>query len=98
MSLPNNQPLRFARQYKLQWEAAQNAHVLLYPEGLIKLTESAGEILKRVDGNATMLDIINSLEAAYPVIEPVTDSVTDLRQDVIEFLEHAHDKGWITVA
>ncbi|MDT8427265.1 MAG: pyrroloquinoline quinone biosynthesis peptide chaperone PqqD [Pseudomonadales bacterium] len=90
MSLTNNQPLRFARQYKLQWETAQDAYVLLYPEGLIKLTGSAGEILKRIDGNASVLDIINSLQVAYPGI--------DLQQDVIEFLEHAHDKGWITVA
>jgi pyrroloquinoline quinone biosynthesis protein D len=35
------------RKFRLQWEAAQNAHVLLYPEGMIKLNASAGEILKR---------------------------------------------------
>ncbi len=38
------------RGFRLQWEAAQNAHVLLYPEGMIKLNGSAGEILKRCDG------------------------------------------------
>jgi pyrroloquinoline quinone biosynthesis protein D len=92
VSLPDNQPLRFARQYKLQWEKAQDAYVLLYPEGLIKLTGSAGAILKRIDGSASVLDIISSLEAAYPDIDPDI-----LRQDVIEFLEHTHDKGWITV-
>ena len=27
--------------YRLQWEAVQNAHVLLYPEGMVKLNDSA---------------------------------------------------------
>lgn len=87
MSLSIDKPLRFARQYKLQWEKAQDAWVLLYPEGLIKLTESAGEILKRIDGQRSAKDIISSLQAAFPG--------ADLQQDVIDFLEHAHDKGWI---
>ncbi len=38
------------RGFRLQWEAAQNAFVLLYPEGMIKLNASAGEIMKRCDG------------------------------------------------
>jgi len=88
MSVANDRSLRFARQYKLQWEKAQDAWVLLYPEGLIKLTGSAGEILQRVDGQRTATDIISSLQAAFPG--------ADLQQDVTDFLEHAHDKGWIT--
>jgi pyrroloquinoline quinone biosynthesis protein D len=87
VNLAQDQALRVAKQYKLQWEPAQNAFVLLYPEGLVKLTESAGEILKSIDGNASALDIINSLEAAFPG--------ADLKQDVLDFLEHAHGKGWI---
>ncbi|ALO47437.1 pyrroloquinoline quinone biosynthesis peptide chaperone PqqD [Pseudohongiella spirulinae] len=88
MSLPISVPLKFARQYKLQWETAQDAWVLLYPEGLIKLTGSAGEILKRIDGRSSVEDIVSNLQAAFPE--------ADLQQDVIDFLEHAHDKGWIT--
>ena len=34
---------------RLQWEPAQDCHVLLYPEGMVKLNQSAGEILKRCD-------------------------------------------------
>ncbi|MDP2282992.1 MAG: pyrroloquinoline quinone biosynthesis peptide chaperone PqqD, partial [Pseudohongiella sp.] len=79
-----------AKQYKLQWESAQNAWVLLYPEGLVKLAGSAGEILQRIDGSASALDIVSTLEATYPG--------ADLKQDVIDFLEHAYDKGWIISA
>lgn len=87
MIFADNKPLRFARQYKLQWEPAQESYVLLYPEGLVKLAGSAGDILKRIDGNTTALDIISQLEAAYPGAE--------LKQDVVDFLAHACDKGWI---
>ena len=40
--------------YRLQWEKAQDAYVLLYPEGMVKLNESAGEILSRVDGTKSI--------------------------------------------
>lgn len=74
---------------RLQWEPAQKCHVLLYPEGMVQLSESAAEILKRVDGTATIAAIIASLERAY--------SGADLRQDVMEFLDTAHGRGWITI-
>jgi coenzyme PQQ biosynthesis protein PqqD len=45
--------------------AAQNAHVLLYPEGMIKLNGSAGEIMKRCDGEATIADITADLERTF---------------------------------
>jgi pyrroloquinoline quinone biosynthesis protein D len=75
------------RQYRFQWEPAQNSFVLLYPEGMIKLPGSAGEIIKRVDGKTTVIDIVRSLEQAFPGVE--------LRQDVVDFLEVAYARGWI---
>jgi pyrroloquinoline quinone biosynthesis protein D len=78
-----------ARHYRFQWEAAQNAYVLLYPEGMVKLGASAGEILKRVDGASPVSAILADLERAYPG--------ADLRGDVTDFLVHAHDRGWIRV-
>ena len=78
-----------ARHYRFQWEPAQNAYVLLYPEGMVKLGGSAGEILKRVDGASSVSAIVADLERAFPG--------TDLRRDVTEFLAHARDKGWLHV-
>ena len=74
---------------RLQWEPAQQAHVLLYPEGMIKLSDTAAEILKRVDGAATVEQIIADLERSYPG--------ADLRDDVLEFLEAAYARGWISI-
>lgn len=81
--------LELERHYRFQWEPAQNAFVLLYPEGMVKLGASAGEILKRVDGAAPVSAIIAELERAFPGV--------DLRADVTGFLEHAREKGWIRV-
>jgi pyrroloquinoline quinone biosynthesis protein D len=78
-----------ARHYRFQWEPAQNAYVLLYPEGMVKLGASAGEILKRINGASPVSAIIADLERAFPG--------ADLRGDVTDFLAHARDKGWIHV-
>ena len=79
--------IELERQYRFQWEAAQNSHVLLYPEGMIKLSGSAGEIMKCIDGKTTAAAIVEKLEQAFPG--------NDLRQDVMDFLEVAHGRGWI---
>jgi pyrroloquinoline quinone biosynthesis protein D len=61
--------------------------VLLYPEGMVKLNPSAGEILKRVDGARSVAEVIADLERAFPG--------ADLGKDVMAFLEAAHERGWI---
>ena len=75
------------RHFRFQWEPAQQAHVLLYPEGMVKLPGSSGEIMKRIDGKADVRTIIENLQAAFPGM--------DLRGDVVGFLEHVYGKGWI---
>ena len=77
------------RGFRLQLEAAQNAFVLLYPEGMIKLNASAGEILKRCDGAATIEEITASLEQAF--------STSGLKNDVIAFVAMAHEKHWVAL-
>ena len=75
--------------YRFQWEAAQSAHVLLYPEGMVKLSGSAGEILKRVDGERSISAIIAELNAAF--------GGAPLDDDVRNFLAQAAGNGWITL-
>jgi pyrroloquinoline quinone biosynthesis protein D len=77
------------RGFRLQWEAAQNAHVLLYPEGMIKLNTSAGEILKRCDGATTIADITADLERAF--------SASNLSDDVMRFVAMAVEKKWLKI-
>jgi pyrroloquinoline quinone biosynthesis protein D len=76
-----------ARGFRLQWEPAQNAHVLLYPEGMVKLNGSAGEILKRCDGSRDVDAIVDDLESAF--------EATGLSKDVNAFLSLALERKWI---
>ena len=80
-------PLRLARGHRIQFEQAQDCHVLLYPEGMVQLNESAAAILNLVDGKRTLADIAEALSRQFPG--------EDLTGDVQEFLEIAHARGWI---
>ena len=73
--------------FRLQWEEVQQAWVLLYPEGMVKLNGSAGEIIKRLDGKKNVLALIAELEKDF--------DVTGLQSDVLAFLEIASKQGWV---
>ena len=74
---------------RLQWEPAQDAHVLLYPEGMVKLNGSAGAIMSRCDGVRTLADIVADLERTY--------AATGLAADVRAFVALAVERGWLEV-
>ena len=73
--------------FRLQWEPVQDCHVLLYPEGMVKLNGSAGEIMKRCDGERTVAAIVDDLEKAF--------SAQGLEPDVLAFVEMAAKQRWL---
>jgi pyrroloquinoline quinone biosynthesis protein D len=75
------------RGFRLQWEPAQEAHVLLYPEGMVKLNSSAAAIMSRCDGIRTVADIVADIERTY--------GVTGLSEDVTAFVQMAREKSWL---
>jgi pyrroloquinoline quinone biosynthesis protein D len=77
------------RGFRLQWEPAQEAHVLLYPEGMVKLNSTAAAIMTRCDGVRTVADIVADLEQSY--------GVTGLSGDVAAFVAMAREKSWLEV-
>ena len=89
--MSGEQPLdatpRVGARFRLQWEQAQQAWVLLFPEGMVKLNGSAGEIMKRCDGERSVRQIVADLEASF--------GVQGLEGDVLAFLELARGKRWI---
>ena len=85
--LARDRAIAIAPGFRLQWEESQGAHVLLYPEGMVRLSESAGAILSRCDGERTLDGLLESLLEAFPG--------ADLEADVVEFLNIAREKGWI---
>lgn len=77
-----------ALHHRFQWEEAQQNYVILFPEGMVKLHGGAGEILKRLDGKATVGDVIADLKATFPDAE-------NIESDIIGMLELALGKGWL---
>ncbi len=89
-------PIALERCYEIRppflfrWEASQDAHVLLYPEGIVKLNASGGDILKRCDGKTSVAELIAQLGHCYHATDLDTIS-----KGVLKFLEVSHGKGWI---
>jgi pyrroloquinoline quinone biosynthesis protein D len=75
------------RGFRLQWEPAQEAHVLLYPEGMVKLNSSAGAIMSRCDGVRTIADIVADIERTY--------GVSGLAPEVTAFVAMARTNRWL---
>ena len=75
--------------FRLQFEESQDTWVLLYPEGMVKLNQSAAEIMKRCDGKRNILQVVAQLESDF--------KESNLQNDVIGFLEVATEQKWIVM-
>ena len=78
---------QIASMFRLQWEEVQQSWVLLYPEGMVKLNGSAGEIMRRLNGEKTVQTVISDLETDF--------GTTGLQADVLAFLDIAQQQGWV---
>ncbi|MGR9087581.1 MAG: pyrroloquinoline quinone biosynthesis peptide chaperone PqqD [Gammaproteobacteria bacterium] len=87
MSINPDQPLIFSPLHRLQWEEAQQKHVILYPEGMVELNQSSAEILKLCDGGHTLGQVVSELEQKF--------ATSGLSNDITAFLEIALNNGWI---
>ena len=87
-TMKRSTPVQIATEFRFQWEEAQQCFVLLYPEGMIQLNPSAGEILKRCQQATTIDAVIKELEQSFPDAEGLDD-------DVIQFFQEVHSEGWL---
>lgn len=76
--------------WRLQWEETQQRHVLLYPEGMVQLNDTAGAILAQLDGHRDVNEVTRTLQARYPEAPAAA-----IEQDVHDFLVDAAQQGWI---
>lgn len=79
---------RIALGHRLQWEEAQASWVLLYPEGMVRLNQSAGEILRRCDGERDVSAIVHELEEVF--------DVSGIGEQVQDMLTEGARRGWVT--
>jgi len=89
MSVQLSNVYAIAAHHRFQWEDAQESFVILFPEGMVKLNQGAGEILSLVNGQHSVQQIIDALKTKFP-------SAEDIEADILAMLELAASKGWLT--
>ena len=87
IELKNETILEIVPTFRVQWEEVQNCYVLLYPEGMVKLSQSAGEIMKRIDGEKSVINIIDYISNIF--------DGADVKEDVMKFLGGVYGNGCI---
>ncbi len=88
VKIENSDIYAIALHHRFQWEEVQQSYVILFPEGMVKLHGGAGEVIKRVNGKATVGEIVADLKAAFPDAE-------DIESDILGMFELAVSKGWL---
>ncbi|MEY4882682.1 MAG: pyrroloquinoline quinone biosynthesis peptide chaperone PqqD [Pseudomonadota bacterium] len=78
---------RLNKLFRLQWEEVQKSYVLLYPEGMVQLNASAGEIMRRCNGQTTVDALVADIEAAF--------GQTGLRSQIEQLLAQAYSRRWL---
>ena len=75
---------------RLQYDDVREEHVLLVPEGVVRLNPSAAEVLELCDGERSLDDIVDTLSARY--------DGSDLRDDVQGLVDGMTQKGLVVDA
>jgi coenzyme PQQ biosynthesis protein PqqD len=65
-------------------------HLLLIPEGAVRLNPTAAQVLELCDGERSVDDIVDALSARY--------EGADLRADVVELVDAMAQKGLVVDA
>ena len=86
--LPELTRPQLSKLFRLQYETAQSAWVLLYPEGMVQLNASAAEILQRCDGSRDIDAIVGELETLF--------NAQGIRAEVLNLLQEAQRRGWVS--
>jgi len=75
---------------RLRYDDVREEHVLLIPEGAVRLNPSAAEVLELCDGERSLDEIVGALAARY--------EGADLRDDVVELVDAMAQKGLVVDA
>ncbi len=88
MIIEHQNVFKIAAHHRFQWEEAQQSHVILFPEGMVKLNASAGEVLSLVDGK-------NSIDYIVTLLKEKFKDVESIEKDILSMIQFALDKAWI---
>jgi pyrroloquinoline quinone biosynthesis protein D len=82
---------RLADKSRLKWDAVREKHLLLFPEGVLVLNQTAHDVLALCDGQRTVAEIIKTLAAQYAIEANAIDA------DVKEILQKLAQKTFVTL-
>ena len=75
---------------RLRYDEVREEHVLLIPEGVVRLNRTAAEVLELCDGERSLDDIVGALSARY--------EGSDLRGDVEALVDGMTQRGLVVDA
>ena len=75
---------------RLRYDEVREEHLLLIPEGVVKLNPTAAEVLGLCDGERSIDDIAGELSGRY--------GGADVRADVVELVDAMAEKGLVVDA
>ena len=81
---------RLATGARLRYDDVREEHLLLIPEGAVRLNPTAAEVLELCDGERSLDEIVASLSERY--------QGADLRDDVVELIDGMAQKGLVVDA
>jgi pyrroloquinoline quinone biosynthesis protein D len=81
---------RLATGARLRYDEVREEHVLLVPEGAVRLNATAAEVLELCDGERSLDDIVGALSTRY--------DGADLGADVRELLDALAQQGLVVDA
>jgi pyrroloquinoline quinone biosynthesis protein D len=81
---------RLATGARLRYDEVREEHLLLIPEGVVKLNPTAAEVLGLCDGERSIDDIAGELSGRY--------GGADVRADVVELVDAMVEKGLVVDA
>jgi pyrroloquinoline quinone biosynthesis protein D len=75
---------------RLRYDEVREEHVLLVPEGVVRLNPTAAEVLELCDGERSLDDIVGALSTRY--------DGADVRDDVRELVDAMAQRGLVVDA
>jgi coenzyme PQQ biosynthesis protein PqqD len=75
---------------RLQYDEVREEHMLLVPEGVVRLNQTAAAVLELCDGERSLDEIVGTLSARY--------DGADLREDVQGLVDGMTQRGLIVDA
>jgi pyrroloquinoline quinone biosynthesis protein D len=75
---------------RLRYDDVREEHLLLIPEGAVRLNPTAAQVLELCDGERSLDEIVGSLSARY--------EGADVRDDVVEMVDAMAQRGLVVDA